>query len=182
VTGIDTGTGAAGGTPRRNPIVRGFLAAERAINAVVTAAACLCLVGAATAGIFQVITRFVLSEPSVWSEALTRTLLIWMVYLGIMSAFRQGAMVSVDLALRSARGWFAPALRAAIALACIGLLAITGWFGYQMTLRVQFQNLAGLEISIAWAYAALPIGASLTILAVLANWLDPEHRELETAQ
>ena len=174
--------GAAGTAPRRHPLVRGFLAFEHALNVVVTAAACLCLVAATASGLWQVATRFVLSEPSVWSEALTRTLLIWMVYLGIMAAFRQGSMISVDLALRLSRGWFAPVLRAGIALACLLLLGIIAWFGYHMMLRVRFQTLAGLEVSIAWGYAALPVGGAVTVLAVLANWLDPQHHELETAQ
>jgi len=177
-----THDGAAGVIPRRHPLVAAFLAFERGVNLIVTTAACLCLVVAAAAGFWQVVTRFVFEQPSVWSEALTRTLLIWMVYLGIMAAFRHGAMISVDLALRSSRGWFAPVLRAGIAIACLLLLGITAWYGYLMMLRVQAQNLAGLEISIAWGYAALPVGAGVTMLAVLANWLDPQHRELETAQ
>lgn len=181
MTGVTT-TGAAGTSPRRSPLVKGFLTLERGLNLVVTAAACACLVGAASSGMYQVITRFVFEQPSVWSETLSRTLLIWMVFLGIMTAFRQGAMVSVDLALRTSKGAVNIALRALVALSCILLLAIVVWFGYQMTLRVQYQNLAGLEISIAWAYAALPIGAAFTILAVVAHWIDPEHNELENAQ
>ncbi|WP_328702977.1 TRAP transporter small permease [Arenibaculum pallidiluteum] len=168
--------------PRRSSLVKAFLAFERTVNLIVTTAACLCLAVAVAAGFYQVVTRFVLQQPSVWSEALTRTLLIWMVYLGIMAAFRQGSMISVDLAQRRARGWFATLLGLFIPAASLTLLGIIGWFGYQMMLRVQSQNLAGLEVSIAWAYAALPVGASVTVLAVLAHWLDPEHRELETAQ
>lgn len=179
---MGSAVGAAGTTPRRNPVIGVFLAVERVLGNAVSVAACLCLVLAAASGFHQVITRFLLAQPSDWTETLTRTLLIWMVYLGIMAAFRQGAMVSVDLALRLAQGWIAVALRTLITLACIALLAVIAWFGWEMMLRVQYQNLSGLEVSIAWAYAALPVGASLTILAVLANWLDPQNRELENAQ
>jgi TRAP-type C4-dicarboxylate transport system permease small subunit len=48
--------------------------------------------------------------------------------------------------------------------------------------RLRFQNLAGLEISIAWAYAAVPVGAAFGILGVIANFLDPRRGELETQQ
>ena len=34
----------------------------------------------------------------------------------------------------------------------------------------------------AWAYAALPVGALLSMLAVAAQYLDPINEELETAQ
>ena len=59
--------------------------------------ACLVLVIASVLGMFQIITRFVLEQPAEWSEILIRLSLIWIVFMGIPMAFRQGAMVSVDV-------------------------------------------------------------------------------------
>jgi TRAP-type C4-dicarboxylate transport system permease small subunit len=39
-----------------------------------------------------------------------------------------------------------------------------------------------MDLSMAWAYGALPAGALLGLLAVAANHLDPRAEELETAQ
>ena len=64
------------------------------------AVACVMMVIAASLGMFQIITRFVLEQPAEWSEILIRFSLIWMVFLGIPAAFRQGAMVSVDVLYR----------------------------------------------------------------------------------
>jgi C4-dicarboxylate transporter, DctQ subunit len=50
-----------------------------------------------------------------------------------------------------------------------------------MVWRVRFQTLAGLEISIAWAYAALPSGALFSLIAVIAHALDYCNSELDTA-
>ncbi len=55
------------------------------------------------------------------------------------------------------------------------------WFGINLTWRVRFQSFAAMEMSMAWAYAALPVGALLCILAVIANHLDPINEELDTA-
>ena len=33
----------------------------------------------------------------------------------------------------------------------------------------------------SWAYAAVPIGAVFSAIAVLGCWLDPRRQELETA-
>ena len=70
-------------------------------------AACAMLVIASCLGMFQIITRFVLEQPAEWTEVLIRFSLIWMVFLGIPTAFRQGAMVSVDVLYR----WSPPKLR-----------------------------------------------------------------------
>jgi len=47
---------------------------------------------------------------------------------------------------------------------------------------VRFQTFASMELSMAWAYAALPVGAALGLVAVLAHHLDPINEELEAAQ
>jgi hypothetical protein len=56
--------------------------------------------GGQSLGMFQIITRFVLEQPAEWTEVLIRFSLIWMVFMGIPMAFRQGAMVSVDVLYR----------------------------------------------------------------------------------
>ena len=157
-----------------------FLAFERVLNRTVSALASLALVAAVACGFFQVVTRFVLEQPSTWSEAATRTLLIWMVFLGSMAAFRHGALVSVDLAYRLSSGRWRLVLHSLISSASMVLLGIVIWYGYQMTMRVRFQVLAGVEISIAWAYAALPVGAAFALIGVLAHWIDHRPPDLET--
>jgi len=147
------------------------------------ALACLALAVAALAGLFQIVTRFVLEQPSDWTEVLTRTAMIWSVYLGLSAALRGGALLSVDLTYRiAARTPFLKALQALITGCSLAFLLIVVWFGWDVVHRVRFQNLAGLEISISWAYAAVPIGAAFGILGVIANFLDPRRGELETQQ
>ena len=45
----------------------------------------------------------------------------------------------------------------------------------------RFQTLAGLEVPIAWAYAALPVGAFFSLLAVIAHYFDRRTVGLEEA-
>jgi TRAP-type C4-dicarboxylate transport system permease small subunit len=159
-----------------------LLAVEGAINRVVVAVASLLLALAALTGFYQVIARFVLSQPSTWSEVLVRTLLVWMVYLGAVGAIRAGALLSVDVLYNLARGRVRRVLQAFVSLATLTLLAVMLWFGIEMGWRVRFQNLAGLEISIAWGYAAIPIGSALGMVSVVAHFFDSKRLELETAQ
>ena len=65
--------------------------------------------------------------------------------MGIPSAFRQGAMVSVDVLYR----WSPPRLRRLLAwLACGAALSLVGviiWWGWDYARRGGVQTMAGLE-------------------------------------
>jgi len=158
-----------------------LLRLERRVTEASVFVACLLMGAAALAGLYQVIARFVLSQPASWSETLVRTLLIWMVYLALAGAVRVGALVSVDVLYRLARGRYRKAMNLLISASTLGLLGILFWFGGMMAYRVRFQNLAGLEVSISWAYAAVPVGCVIASLAVLAHYFDPSRQELASA-
>ncbi len=114
--------------------------------------ACLMLVIASTLGMFQIVTRFVLEQPAEWSEILIRLSLIWMVFMGIPMAFRQGAMVSVDVL-----------------------------WDYSLRGRVQSMA-GLESISMFWGYVAMPVGGMFCVIGLIGNLMDPQRNELETAQ
>lgn len=155
----------------------GFLVFDRVLGAVVGAAAALALAAAAGIAAWQVFTRFVLSIPSIWSEPVTQMLVIWSVFLGVSLALRTGSLICVDVAMRYARGRLRAALTAAVALAVLSFLCVLAWHGYQILWRVRFQTMAGVGISMAWAYAAIPVGAAFAAVATLARWMDPASDE-----
>ena len=150
---------------------------------IAMALACLMLVIASALGVFQIFTRFVLEQPAEWSEVLIRFSLIWMVFLGIPMAFRQGAMVSVDALYRAVPTGAKRVLDLVVALAALALMLIVLWWGWDYAVRGSVQTMAGLEsLSMFWAYLAMPVGAAFSLLGILANYLDPRRMELETAQ
>ena len=145
---------------------------DRSLFRLVSIICQLLLFSAVVAGFYQVVARFVLLSPSDWSEAWTRLSLIWTVMLGLCLAFRQGAMLSVEMLHSFLKGKARRWLEHLIMLVCVGFLGFMGWVGAQMTLRVRFQMLASLDFSISWIYVSIPIGMGLAILGVLARWLD----------
>ena len=160
-----------------------FLRIEHATTALATALACAMLAVAAAAGMWQIITRFVIEEPAEWTEVVIRFGLIWMMFLGIPVAFRIGAMVSVDVLYRLSNARWRRVLDALVALAALLLLAVIIWVGWQYAQRGRVQTVTGLEnVSMFWAYLALPVGGVFAVLGVVGNWLDPQRLELETAQ
>ena len=70
-----------------------------------------------------------------------------------------------------------------VALAALTLMLIVLWWGWDYAVRGRVQTMAGLEsLSMFWAYIALPVGATFSLLGIVANYLDPRRMELETAQ
>lgn len=136
----------------------------------------------ASLGLFQIIMRFVIESPAEWTEVLIRFSLIWMVFLGIPVAFRQGAMVSVDVLHRWSGRRLRRVLEWAVALASLVLCAVMIIVGWDYAQRGSVQTVIGLEgISMFWAYLALPVGGVFCVIAIVGNLLDPRRMELESA-
>ena len=151
-----------------------FLKFERWTTGFAMAVACAMMVIAASLAVFQIITRFVLEQPAEWSEILIRFSLIWMVFMGIPAAFRQGAMVSVDVLYR----WSPPRMKRlldwVVCLAALALIAIIIWWGWDYAQRGGVQSMAGLEsISMFWAYLAMPVGGVFCVIGILGNLVEP---------
>jgi TRAP-type C4-dicarboxylate transport system permease small subunit len=150
-----------------------FLAAERALTRIAVATGCVGLVVASLAGLYQVLARFVFHAPASWSEPLIQLVLIWMTYLALAGAMRTGTLISVDVLRSYARGPFKRILDLYIVLATMGLLLVLFWFGWELAIRVQFQTIAGLGIPATYAYASLPVGAAISMIALVAHAMDP---------
>ncbi len=160
-----------------------FLRCERWSSGASMALACAMLALAAGLGMFQILMRFVFEEPAEWTEVLIRFSLIWMVFLAVPTAFRHGAMVSVDVLHR----WSPPRLRRVldwvVCLASLALMAVLIWWGWDYARRGGVQTMAGLEsVSMFWAYLAIPVGGLFAVPGIVGNLLDPRREELETAQ
>ena len=103
--------------------------------------------------------------------------------MGIPAAFRLGAMVSVDVLYRASPPWGRRMLDFLVALASLSLMVIILWWGQDYAQRGKVQSVIGLEdVSMFWAYIAMPVGAAFAVMGIIGNFLDPKREELETAQ
>lgn len=138
--------------------------------------AALLLAIASVLVIWQVFTRFVLDSASGWSEVASRATIIWMVFIAAGVAFRTGAMISLEFI----RSVLPPGARRAVMWLVAGLtllfLGLLGWYGLQMTLRVQNQQVAMLGVSMSWLYAAIPVGCLIAVPGVILALIDPPAR------
>ncbi len=124
-------------------------------------------------GFYQVMARFVLHEASPWSEEVLRRSMIWMVAIGLSIGFRHGAHICVDVINRVPSKFWRSFVRRTVFLITLVFLAILVVLGCDMAWRVRFQTFASLEMSMTWAYAAIPTGAALALVALVAQFVDP---------
>jgi len=160
-----------------------FLRFERFTTGFAMVVACVMMAIAASLGMYQIITRFILERPAEWSEVLIRFSLIWMVFMGIPMAFRQGAMVSVDVIYRWSPATLKRVLEWVVFIASMVLVLVIIWWGWDYANRGKVQTVIGLEnISMFWAYLSLPVGGVFCIISLVGQLIDPKRHELETAQ
>jgi TRAP-type C4-dicarboxylate transport system permease small subunit len=113
---------------------------------------------------YQVFSRFVLNESLRWSEELARYLMIWSVFIGSAIAIRKMELISVD-ALKEILSEKAKAiLNIIVYMICIGFLLVLVNYGFDMVSNVTRQTSPAMNISMAWAYIAIPIGSILMII------------------
>ena len=147
---------------------------DKTLFKLVSIAAQLLLLSAVIAGIYQVFARFVLHEPAAWTEPWTRSSLIWVVFLGVILAFRHGEMLRVDVINTFLSNKARRIVRHMANLLCAIFLGLLAWIGGNMAYRVRFQSIAGLDFSISWIYLAIPVGCAIALIALLVQWFSKE--------
>lgn len=120
---------------------------------------------------WQVFSRYVLSDPSSFTEELARFLLIWLTLLGAVFAYRHKIHLGLDMIYRQGsrteRKWMYFIIHICVALFSINVLIFGGFSLVNMTESLgQTSPVMGIDIS--KVYWVIPIsGILITFYAVL---------------
>jgi TRAP-type C4-dicarboxylate transport system permease small subunit len=135
-----------------------------------TCIACVALfAGILVIMLLQVISRYVLNSPLVWTEELARILYIWACYLGAPVATRRGTHVTITFVLErlpKAAGRVVGIGIQAVSLVFFLVLAILG-----ASLAARSHTVDAITLPIPWSviYLAMPLSAVLMILQTLGG-------------
>jgi TRAP-type C4-dicarboxylate transport system permease small subunit len=122
--------------------------------------------------IAQVISRFVIQFPIIWSEELSRYLMVYIVFAGASLAIRHNQLISIEILPESLSEKKREILIIFVMILSIVFFGILFFQGLSMIGHVKDQMSAGLGISMSYAYAAIPIGSFLLALNSLAFILE----------
>ncbi len=124
------------------------------------------LVGVITVG---VISRYVIHRPIIWEYEACIALFIWCTFLGAATCFRDkqhiffGMLVGV---LPNAPRKLVIALKN---LMIVAVLALGIYAGYNVVLSTTFIQYQTMPFSLAFSYAALPVGFLISLLFVIES-------------
>lgn len=134
----------------------------------------IALLGAAMTLIIllQVFFRFVVYVPFPASEELARYLMIWMAMFGSVIALRHGRHIGVRVLVERLPAGAYDNFAVPLVQACmVVFLCILAWQGWDLSMRNAMQHSPSLEISMRWPYLAVPVGALMMILDLVADML-----------
>ena len=117
----------------------------------------------------QVVFRYFLGDPLVWSDELGRYLFVWCAFLGWIIAARRRSHLTVGMAAARLppRGQALVAMLGA--LAAIAFAAVLAWYGVAIALRNRDVETASLVISMGVVYAIVPVAAVAVGLHAFAD-------------
>ena len=115
----------------------------------------------------NVVLRYVAGISLTWVEELTRYMMIWLAWLAIGLAVRQGAHIAVDTLVQSLPPLWSRLLRVVILALVIGFFVAVAWYGFEYALFTWGQESAVLRLSLGAVYLAIPFGSVVMLVHIL---------------
>lgn len=126
---------------------------------------------------WQVVTRFIMDDPSSYTEELARFLLMWIGLLGAAYAYRRHSHLSLDLFRHSApherRMWMNRVIHTISLAFALVAMVYGGLKLVSLTLSLK-QTSAALQIPIGYVYVCIPLSGVLISWFALDNLIHPE--------
>jgi TRAP-type C4-dicarboxylate transport system permease small subunit len=142
------------------------------VDAAVSAAIVLLMGLMVVTVTWQVITRYVLNNPSSYTEELATYLLIWVSLLGAAYALRQKAHLGIDvLVLRLSAPWrrAAEQLAYAAVIACAVVVFIFGGSRLMYVTLHLNQVSAAFRVPVGYVYSVVPLSGLLMVFYGVAG-------------
>ncbi|WNL41839.1 TRAP transporter small permease [Halomonas sp. PAMB 3264] len=118
------------------------------------------------AGVFF---RYVLGTPFVWSESVSRLLIVWLTFIGSSIAFAEKKHITVDSILYFLPGMVRPVIRMCIFALVAVTLGYMTYLGYLYCLSVSRNTSPMLGISLVYFSMAMPITFFIGLLHIFVN-------------
>jgi TRAP-type C4-dicarboxylate transport system permease small subunit len=116
----------------------------------------------------QVITRYVLDSPLIWSEEAARYLFVWVSMIGAALAIREGGHFGLDVLIRpmpKLKSILAPSVTVVV----VAFLLILFKTGIDETRLASMQFAMTFPMRMQWAYLAIPVGAGLMLFHIAVH-------------
>ncbi len=125
--------------------------------------------------ILEVIFRYVLTSSPFWTEELARYVMFYMVLVGSAAAIRKEKHPSLTFVIQKFGAGFRRKWKLFLDGLVFLVLAVVFWQGCVMAMEEWIGKTPALRISFFWVYLALPIGALLMMVEIIAKNIQGEE-------
>lgn len=116
---------------------------------------------------YNVIARLVFENPLSWIPEVSRHLMIWLAFVAAALALRMRGHLGLDILAHIDRRWVQITLELIVTVVVLSVAYVMIDYGWQMVGRVSRQTSSAIGYSMAYAYAAIPTGGVLMVIAAL---------------
>ena len=132
---------------------------------------------------WQVFSRYVLNDPSSFTEELARFLLIWITLLGCVMAYRHNHHLGLDMVYSQAKGAYRKAMyfviHGSVGIFALTVMIIGGYLLMNMTEQLgQSSPVMGIDISLV--YSVVPFSGFLIVIYAINALLYPQYASPES--
>jgi len=120
--------------------------------------------------ILEVIFRYVLTSSPFWTEELARYAMFYMVLIGSAAAIREEKHPSLTFVIQKFSAGFRRKWKLFLDSLVFLVLAVVFWEGCVMAVEEWIGKTPALRTSFFWVYLALPIGACLMMVEIVAKY------------
>jgi len=122
-------------------------------------------------GVLQVVFRYFLQQSLDYSEELCRYTFVWSVFFGSVICYRRGSHAAIEIFIKMMPAKVRKAVLIISSITSATFFALLVVQGLDITLDAMDQSSASLGVSMAYAYAAVPVGGLLLfVFAVEGLW------------
>jgi C4-dicarboxylate transporter DctQ subunit len=115
----------------------------------------------------EVVLRYLFSHSLIFTEELSRYLMVWIVFLGSALAIRDGSHIRISILVNR----LSPKIQQIVSLAAYGLilifLVVITVEGVKILPRQLYQMCITIDISLFYFYMAIPVGSVLMMIFLL---------------
>jgi C4-dicarboxylate transporter DctQ subunit len=126
----------------------------------------------------QVASRFLFRFPLDWTEELGRVAQLWLVFVGAAVGARRAEHFVVELFMQRVAFPGKQAVARLVDVLVVGFFLVLAGVGAHTAAFGAIQVLSTLDASVAWSYAAIPVGCLLMAFHFAMAWIRPLETHL----
>lgn len=119
----------------------------------------------------QVVSRYILHDPLIWTDEVSRYLLVWISLVGAAASVRLGSHYGMSVLVERLPVGMQRPLVALGTLLIAAFASVVLVFGVIETQDAARQRSISLPMRMHWAYMAIPVGGGLMLLHIAVRWI-----------